>query len=98
MGIETPPDVEESTEPPICACTESIAHVNPAGLSFEPCDASEKHTPTPASHICPAGTDQRTSFEHLERHENQASNSHLWEPEEAADFLQTHLQYVVAKT
>ncbi|KAJ5155359.1 hypothetical protein N7492_008162 [Penicillium capsulatum] len=89
MGIETPPDVEESTEPPICACTEFTSSTDQAQLSFEPCDA-ENNNPK-SNYIVPVGTNQSISQSHLSHLEDKLSNAHLWEPFEVASFLQSDL-------
>lgn len=95
MGIETLPDVEESTEPPICALREYTS--NPQGttaLSFEPCDANEKPTLEPTSHSLPPSGDLHVSPEPLKSLEDQIRNTHLLEPARIAELLQTDLKYV----
>lgn len=80
MGIETLPDVEESTEPPICGYTESSTNSHATNsLSFELCD--EKLKPS----IDPEG--QCTIDDRLK-------DAHLLEPAHIASFLHTNLQYV----
>lgn len=82
MGIETLPDVEESTEPPICDFTEPTTNPHAtASLSFEPCRPDEKSTPTLG----------RSSREILE---DQTKHAHLLEPSDIAALAQTDLQYV----
>lgn len=94
MGIETTPDVEESTEPPICPYTEPISHEAPTALNVEPCDPKEKPaTPLP-THSLPVHPEQRTSTESTERTEDRLKNSHLLEPSQLIKFLQTDLQFV----
>ncbi|KAJ5540255.1 ATPase P-type K/Mg/Cd/Cu/Zn/Na/Ca/Na/H-transporter [Penicillium frequentans] len=78
MGIETLPDVEESTEPPICGYTESSTNSHATNsLSFELCD--EKLEPS----INPEG--QCTIDDRLK-------DAHLLEPVHIASFLHTDLQ------
>ncbi|KAJ5644539.1 ATPase P-type K/Mg/Cd/Cu/Zn/Na/Ca/Na/H-transporter [Penicillium longicatenatum] len=78
MGIETLPDVEESTEPPICGYTESSTNSHATNsLSFELCD--EKLNPS----IHPEG--QCTVDDRLK-------NAHVLEPSHIASFLDTDLQ------
>lgn len=94
MGIETLPDVEESTEPPICALRESNSNPHgTAALSFEPCDANEKPTRAPTSHSLPLSADLHASPEPLQSLEDQIRNTHLLEPAQIAELLQTDLKY-----
>ncbi|KAJ5212093.1 ATPase P-type K/Mg/Cd/Cu/Zn/Na/Ca/Na/H-transporter [Penicillium cinerascens] len=86
MGIETLPDVEESTEPPICDFTEPTTNPHAtASISFEPCHPDEKSTPTPG----------RSSSEILE---DQAKHAHLLEPSDIAALAQTDLQNGISDT
>jgi len=96
MGIETTPDVEESTEPPICACTEPHSHATRTSLSFEPCDPKEKSTtlPSTATHNPPTPKQQHTSSESADRSEDRLRNAHLLEIFELASLLGSDLQYV----
>lgn len=94
MGIETTPDVEESTEPPICPCTEPISHESPTALSLKPCDPKEKPATPLATHSLPVRLEQRTSTESIERIEDRLKNAHLLEPLQLTSLLQTDLQYV----
>lgn len=94
MGIETLPDVEESTEPPICGLIEATSNPHAtASLNLEPCDPIEK--PTPASnHSLPPINAQGAWPDPLETPRDQAKNAHLVEPPDIAALLQTDLQYV----
>ncbi|KAJ5235709.1 uncharacterized protein N7469_004877 [Penicillium citrinum] len=100
MGIETTPDVEESTEPPICACTEPHSHANRTSLSFEPCDPKEKSTtlPSTATHNPPTLKQQHTSSESADRGEDRLRNVHLLEISELARLLGSDLQNGLAHT
>ncbi|KAJ5167793.1 ATPase P-type K/Mg/Cd/Cu/Zn/Na/Ca/Na/H-transporter [Penicillium canariense] len=92
MGIETSPDVEESTEPPICGLKEHTSNPHAiAALSFEPCDTNEKPTSAPASHSLPAGADLKSSSDALQSLDGQVRNTHLLEPSDIAGLLQTDL-------
>ena len=94
MGIETLPDVEESTEPPICALREYILNSQgTAALSFEPCNANEKPTRVPTSHSLPLSV-ENASTEPLQSLEDQTGNTHLLEPARIAELLKTDLKYV----
>lgn len=94
MGIETLPDVEESTEPPICGFTKSIPtpHAT-ASLSFEPCNPNEKPTPAPSHRLSPTN-DQGAWHDPLDKPSGPTENAHLVEPLGIAALLQTDLQYV----
>lgn len=95
MGIETLPDVEESTEPPICALREYTSNSQgTAALSFEPCDANEKPTRVPTSHSLPLSVDLHASAEPLQSLEYQTRKTHLLEPARIAELLETDLKYV----
>ncbi|KAJ5989015.1 hypothetical protein N7481_004225 [Penicillium waksmanii] len=91
MGIETTPDVEESTEPPICPCTEPISHESPTTLSLKPCDPKEKPATPLATHSLPVRSEQRTSTETTERTDDRLKNAHLLEPFQLTTLLQTDL-------
>ncbi|KAJ5683461.1 hypothetical protein N7462_006626 [Penicillium macrosclerotiorum] len=94
MGIETPPDVEESTEPPICAFKEP--KFNPhatAAISFEPCNTNEKPTSRPASNSLSARVEPHTPREPLRSQEDQSKNAHLLEPSDIATLLRTDLHH-----
>ncbi|KAJ5892104.1 ATPase P-type K/Mg/Cd/Cu/Zn/Na/Ca/Na/H-transporter [Penicillium subrubescens] len=92
MGIETLPDVEESTEPPICALREYTSNSQGiAALSFEPCDANEKPTRVPTSHSLPLSVDRHASTGPLQSLEDQIRNTHLLEPARIAELLKTDL-------
>jgi Na+-exporting ATPase len=95
MGIETLPDVEESTEPPICALGEYTSNSQgTAALSFEPCDANEKPTRVPTSHSSPLSVDLQAPTEPLQSLEDQTRNTHRLEPARIAELLRTDLKYV----
>lgn len=95
MGIETLPDVEESTEPPICALREYTSNSQgTATLSFEPCNANEKPTRAPTIHSLPSSADLHASPEPLQSLEDQIRNAHLLEPARIAELLQTDLKCV----
>jgi Na+-exporting ATPase len=95
MGIETTPDVEESTEPPICSCTEPISHEAPTSLNPEPCDPKEKPTtPLPTHTSLPVLPERHTSTEPTESKEDQLQNAQLLEPLQLTTLLRTDLQYV----
>ncbi|KAJ9487723.1 hypothetical protein VN97_g5583 [Penicillium thymicola] len=84
MGVETTPDVEESTEPPICPFTEETNQPNVTNrLHTKPCDTDKKSI----SH-----TDNTTPFEPQARKEGPGQNAHLIEPFELASLLHTDLQ------
>ncbi|KAJ5137387.1 ATPase P-type K/Mg/Cd/Cu/Zn/Na/Ca/Na/H-transporter [Penicillium atrosanguineum] len=95
MGIETLPDVEESTEPPICGFTKSISNPHAAttataSLNSQPCAPIEKSTPAP-DHSLPPTNAQGTWPDPLETPSDQAKNAHLVEPPDFAALLQTDL-------
>jgi P-type Na+/K+ transporter len=95
MGIETLPDVEESTEPPICALREY--NLNPHGtaaLSVE--HANEKPTPAPTTHSLSPSIDLHVSPESLQGSEDQIQKTHLLEPARIAELLKTDLKYGTA--
>lgn len=80
MGIETLPDVEESTEPPICGYTESSTNSHETNsVNFELCD--EKLDPS-INQEGQCAVDDRLK------------NAHLFEPAHIASFIYTDLQYV----
>ena len=96
MGIETTPDVEESTEPPICGFTNSHSHAARTSLSFESCDPKEKPTtlpPQPTNKSTPV--QQQVSNEQTERSEDRLRNAHLLEISDLASLLGSDLQYVM---
>lgn len=98
MGIETTnPDVEETTEPPICPFTESISH-SPAtavSLSWEQCDTNEKQSAdSRVSRSLSSTTRQHALREFPGGSEDHVQNAHLFEPCDLAALLQTDLQYV----
>lgn len=90
MGIDSPPDVEESTDLPIRACTEPTSHANQTKLSFEPCDTEEEHSTPCQPHVCPIITSECAT----PGLEDQLNNAHRWDPSEIASLLQSDLQYV----
>ncbi|KAJ5684210.1 ATPase P-type K/Mg/Cd/Cu/Zn/Na/Ca/Na/H-transporter [Penicillium maclennaniae] len=98
MGIETLPEVEESTEPPICGLAESIATF-PATVSsnLEPRDPIEKPTPA-SSHSVPPTNAQGAWLKPLETSKDQGNNAHLAEPHEIAALLETDLQNGISAT
>ena len=86
MGVETTPDVEESTEPPICPFTEISSQPNVTDRSdTKPCAIDEKSILR--ANDTPAPLDSRASKE-------PDQNAHLIEPRELASLLQTDLRYV----
>ena len=95
MGIETTPDVEESTEPPICCYTEPISPSNATqtSLSIDQGDTNEK-SGIAINQLSPAGTDQHILPGLLEKPEHQIKNAHLLEPSEVVALLCTDLQCV----
>jgi Na+-exporting ATPase len=94
MGIETLPDVEESTEPPICALREYTSNSQgTAALSFEPCYANEKPTRVPTIRSLPPSVDLHATTERLQSLEDQFRNSHILEPARIAELLKTDLKY-----
>lgn len=97
MGIETTPDVEESTEPPICPCPDPISHAAPTTLNSESCDPKEKPEKlvvSPATHSLPANLEQREFTGTTEGKEHFLKNAHLLEPNQLTTLLETDLQYV----
>jgi Na+-exporting ATPase len=98
MGIETLPDVEESTEPPICGFTKSKPKPHAtARLSFEPCNPSEKPTPAP-SHVLSPTNYQGAWPDPLDKPNGPTKNAHLVEPLDIAALLQTDLQNGISDT
>ncbi|CAI7565423.1 unnamed protein product [Penicillium palitans] len=90
MGVETTPDVEESTEPPICAFTETNPQPNVTNrLHTKPCDTDENSI----SH-----TDNTTPFETQASKEEPGQNAHLIEPSELVSLLDTDLRNGLAGT
>lgn len=86
MGIEVTPDVEESTEPPICPFTETNTQPNVTNhLHTKPCDTDTKSI----SH-----TDHTTPLEPQASKEGPDQNAHLIEPPELASLLHTDLRCV----
>lgn len=100
MGIETTPDVEESTEPPICASTESTLS-SPAAAARSSCEKCEIDQAQPntirADQNVPSDTHQHRSIELSEGVEKEVKNAHLLEPSELAALLQTDLEYVLTQ-
>jgi Na+-exporting ATPase len=90
MGIETSPDVEESTEPPICPCTGHLQdqHTNVAsnGVEVQSSVVNEKSN-KPSNGKPP-------SIEPAK--ENPAESAHLVDPAHLTVLLQTDLRYVSA--
>lgn len=87
MGVETTPDVEESTEPPICPFTEINSQSNVTNHSgTKPSDINEKSILR--TNDTPAPLDSLASKERPDQ------NAHLIEPSELASLLQTDLRYV----
>lgn len=98
MGIDTTPDVEESTEPPICAFTNStLSSTAAAGRSS--CEQREIDEKPPAtlraSYSLRSGTCQYESQETSRDFEKDVKNAHLLEPSDLATLLQTDPQYVL---
>jgi len=90
MGVETTPDVEESTEPPICPFTETNPQPNVTNrLHTKPCDTDKNSI----SH-----TDNTTPFETQASKEEPDQNAHLIEPSELASLLHTDLRNGLAGT
>lgn len=90
MGVETTPDVEESTEPPICPFTETNPQPNVTNrLHTKPCDTDKNSI----SH-----TDNTTPFETQASKEEPGQNAHLIEPSELASLLHTDLRNGLAGT
>lgn len=85
MGVETTPDVEESTEPPICPFTETNQPNVTNRLHTKPCDTDKRSI----SH-----TDNTTPFETQASKEGPGQNAHLIEPSELASLLRTDLRCV----
>ncbi|KAJ5592750.1 hypothetical protein N7537_009654 [Penicillium hordei] len=83
MGVETTPDVEESTEPPICPFTEINQPNVTKRLHTKPCDTDKKSI----SH-----TDNTTPFELQASKEGPGQSAHLIEPSELASLLHTDLR------
>ncbi|KAJ5124465.1 ATPase P-type K/Mg/Cd/Cu/Zn/Na/Ca/Na/H-transporter [Penicillium bovifimosum] len=81
MGIDLTPDVEESTEPPICGLPENNHHVTRC-LEAKPCDIDEK----PISRATDASAPSEPG---VDREPDQ--DAHLIEPSELADLLETDL-------
>lgn len=94
MGIETTPDVEESTEPPICPCPDSISHAAPTALNSESCDPKEKPEKlvvSPATHSLSTCLEKRQLTETTEGREHFLKNAHLLEPNQLTALLETDL-------
>ncbi|KAJ5510610.1 ATPase P-type K/Mg/Cd/Cu/Zn/Na/Ca/Na/H-transporter [Penicillium expansum] len=90
MGIEVTPDVEESTEPPICPFTETNTQPNVTDhLHTKPCDTDTKSI----SH-----TDHTTPLEPQASKEGPDQNAHLIEPSELASLLHTDLRDGLSST
>lgn len=92
MGIETSPDVEESTEPPICPCTGHLqdqqTNVASNRVEAQSCVVDEKsNKPT---------NEKPPSIEPAE--ENPEGNAHLIDSSRLSAFLQTDLWYVQGVT
>lgn len=87
MGVEITPDVEESTEPPICPFTEISPqsnvtnHLNPKACAID--EKSITHTTDTSAPLDPGPSKERPD-----------QNAHLIEPSELAFLLQTDLRYV----
>lgn len=95
MGVETLSDVEESTEPPICAIREY--NLNPHGtaaLSVE--HANEKPTPPPTTRSLSPSIDLHAFPKFLQGPEDQIREAHLLEPARIAELLKTDLKYGTA--
>lgn len=87
MGVEITPDVEESTEPPICGFTETNPQPNVTNrLHTKPCDTDKKSIP----HT----TDHTTSLEPQASKKEPDQSAHLIEPSELASLLHTDLRCV----
>ncbi|KAJ5780723.1 ATPase P-type K/Mg/Cd/Cu/Zn/Na/Ca/Na/H-transporter [Penicillium paradoxum] len=84
MGVEIIPDVEESTEPPICPFTE-ISQTNVTNhLDPKPGSINEKSISYTADHAAPLDPELNK--------ERPDQNAHLIEPSELATLLQTNLR------
>ncbi|KAJ5154321.1 ATPase P-type K/Mg/Cd/Cu/Zn/Na/Ca/Na/H-transporter [Penicillium coprophilum] len=90
MGVEITPDVEESTEPPICPFTEINPQPNVTNtLCTKPC-ATDKN---PISH-----TTGHTASSNQSSKEGSDRNAHLIEPSELALLLHTDLRNGLSST
>lgn len=95
MGIETAPDVEESTEPPICGLKEPTSYLPTTGATFgcEQCDINEKQPANlGASHSVFSSPYKHATPELSESPADQLQNAHLLDPSDLATLLQTDLQ------
>lgn len=100
MGIETTPDVEESTEPPICASTESTLSSPAAAVrpNHKQRETDEKQPTTlQASHNQRSNHHRYNSPELPDGPGRDVENAHLLEPSNLAVLLQTDLQCVVTR-
>lgn len=87
MGIEITPDVEESTEPPICPFPETNHQPNVTNrLCTKPCDTDKKYISYTPDHTTP--------LEPQASKEGPGQNAHLVDPSELASLLHTNLRWV----
>ncbi|OJJ51987.1 hypothetical protein ASPSYDRAFT_165352 [Aspergillus sydowii CBS 593.65] len=96
MGIATTPDVEESTEPPICGLKEPTSSLPTTGATFdcEQCDINKKQpAKSGASHSLSSSPHKHTTPELPESSADQVKNAHLSDPSDLATLLQTDLHY-----
>ncbi|KAJ5428094.1 ATPase P-type K/Mg/Cd/Cu/Zn/Na/Ca/Na/H-transporter [Penicillium cf. griseofulvum] len=90
MGVEITPDVEESTEPPICPFTETNHQPNVTNSPCtKPCATDKKPIPD---------TDYTASSEPQPSKEKSDRNAHLIEPSKLASLLQTDLRNGLTST
>lgn len=94
MGIETTPNGEEPTEPPICGLRKSfIPPTTAAALNCEQSNVNKwQLTESGASHNLSSNTHQHATQEHSEGSEDQVKNAHLLNPTDLATFIQTDLR------
>lgn len=97
MGIATTPDVEESTEPPICGLKEptSSSPTTAATLSCDQREINKKPTASETSPSLFSSPHQQARQELSEGSADQVKNAHLLDPSALAILLQTDLRYII---
>ncbi|KAJ5816662.1 ATPase P-type K/Mg/Cd/Cu/Zn/Na/Ca/Na/H-transporter [Penicillium robsamsonii] len=88
MGVEITPDVEESTEPPICPFTETNPQSNVTNSCTKSC-ATDKNPISQTDHTASLGQPSK---------EGSDQNAHLIEPSELASILHTDLRDGLSST
>lgn len=95
MGIATDPDVEESTEPPICGLKEPTSSLPTTGATVG-CEQGDINKKQPAksgaSHSLFSSPHKHATPELSESPADQLQNAHLLDPSDLATLLQTDLQ------